>query len=37
MLSNNGIDVWDSFSRWVPHQLAGRQTALVAYLLILPV
>jgi hypothetical protein len=30
MLSNNGIDVWDSFSRWVPHQLAGRQTALVA-------
>jgi len=30
MLSNNGIDVWDSFARWVPHQLAGRQTALVA-------
>ncbi len=30
MLSNNGIDVWDNFSRWVPHQLADRQTALVA-------
>src|SRR5271167_3657668 len=30
MLSNSGIDVWDSFARWVPHQLAGRQTALVA-------
>jgi hypothetical protein len=30
MLSNNGIDVWDSFARWVPHQLAGRQAALVA-------
>ena len=27
MLSNNGIDVWDSFSRWVPHQLARRQAA----------
>ena len=30
MLSNTGIDVWDSFARWVPHQLAGRQAALVA-------
>jgi len=30
MLSNNGIDVWDSFARWVPQQLAGRQAALVA-------
>src|SRR5271170_5072163 len=25
LLSNNGIDVWDSFARWVPQQLAGRQ------------
>lgn len=30
LLSNNGIDVWDSFARWVPHQLAGRQDVLVA-------
>ena len=30
MLSNNGIDVWDSFARWVPQQLAGRPAALVA-------
>jgi len=30
LLSNNGIDVWDSFARWVPHQLNGRQDALVA-------
>jgi Transposase DDE domain len=30
LLSNNGIDVWDSFARWVPHQMAGRQEALVA-------
>jgi hypothetical protein len=30
MLSNNGIDVWDSFARWVPQQLAGRPEALVA-------
>ncbi len=30
LLSNNGIDVWDSFARWVPHQLAGRREALVA-------
>ena len=22
LLSNNGIDVWDSFARWVPQQLA---------------
>jgi hypothetical protein len=29
-LSNNGIDVWDSFARWVPHQIAGRQDILVA-------
>jgi len=30
LLSNNGIDVWDSFARWVPHQLNGRQDVLVA-------
>src|SRR5215203_1009000 len=30
LLSNNGIDVWDSFARWVPHQLGGRGDALVA-------
>jgi hypothetical protein len=30
LLSNNGIDVWDSFARWVPHQVAGRQAILVA-------
>src|ERR1700710_1093754 len=30
LLSNNGIDVWDSFARWVPHQLNGRGEALVA-------
>ena len=30
LLSNNGIDVWDSFARWVPHQLSGRGDALVA-------
>jgi len=30
LLSNNGIDVWDSFAHWVPHQIAGRQDILVA-------
>jgi hypothetical protein len=30
LLSNNGIDVWDSFARWVPQQIAGRQDILVA-------
>jgi hypothetical protein len=30
MLSNNGIDVWDSFARWVPHQIGTRQEILVA-------
>src|ERR1700760_3305234 len=24
LLSNNAIDVWDSFARWVPHQIGGR-------------
>ncbi len=30
MLSNNGIDVWDSFARWVPHQIDARRDILVA-------
>ncbi len=30
LLSNNGVDVWDSFARWLPHQLSGRADALVA-------
>lgn len=30
LLSNEGIDVWGSFAHWVPHQIAGRQEALVA-------
>jgi hypothetical protein len=30
MLSNNGIDVWESFARWVPHQISPRQDMLVA-------
>ena len=30
LLSNQGIDVWDSFARWVPHQIGARPDALVA-------
>jgi Transposase DDE domain len=30
MLSNNGIDVWDSFARWVPCQIGERRDVLVA-------
>ena len=30
LMSNAGIDVWDSFARWVPHQLGGRLDVLVA-------
>jgi Transposase DDE domain len=30
MLSNNGIDVWESFARWVPHQIGERRNILVA-------
>jgi len=30
LLSNAGIDVWDSFARWVPHQIGGRQDILMA-------
>ena len=25
LLSNEGIDVWDSFTRWVPHQIGDRR------------
>src|ERR1700692_1425449 len=28
LLSNGGIDVWESFARWVPH-LGGSRTAIV--------
>jgi len=30
LLSNNGIDVWDSFARWVPHQIGEQRDILVA-------
>src|ERR1700733_1637676 len=30
LLSNNGIDVWDSFAHWVPHQVGSRRDILVA-------
>ena len=30
LLSNNGIDVWDSLARWVPHQVDARRDILVA-------
>src|SRR5215212_5086147 len=30
LLSNTGLDVWDSFARWVPHQIGTRQEVLVA-------
>ena len=30
LLSNNGIDVWDSLARWVPHQVGARRDILVA-------
>src|SRR5213595_1804504 len=30
LLSNHGIDVWESFARWVPHQIGARQEVLVA-------
>jgi hypothetical protein len=30
LLSNDGIDVWDSFARWVPHQIGARHDILVA-------
>jgi len=30
LMSNAGIDVWDSFARWVPHQIGTRPDVLVA-------
>ena len=30
LLSNDGVDVWDSFAHWVPHQVGERRDALVA-------
>ena len=30
LLSNQGIDVWDSFSRWVPHLIGARREIVVA-------
>ncbi len=30
LLSNQGIDVWDSFARWIPQQIGARPDALVA-------
>src|SRR3712207_3930983 len=30
LLSNHAIDVWESFARWVPHQIGARQEVLVA-------
>src|SRR6185312_15772431 len=30
LLSNAGIDVWDSFARWVPRQIGARRNILVA-------
>jgi len=30
LMSNQGIDVWDSFARWVPHQIGARRDILVA-------
>ena len=30
LLSNDGIDVWDSFARWVPQQIGERRDVLVA-------
>jgi hypothetical protein len=30
LLSNEGIDVWDCFARWVPYQIGERRDLLVA-------
>ena len=30
LLSNNGIDVWDSFAHWVPHMIGARKQIVVA-------
>src|SRR5277367_6828655 len=31
MLSNNGIDVWDSFARWVPRQIGERRLLVAGF------
>ena len=30
LLSNGGIDVWESFARWVPHLVGSRDNIVVA-------
>src|SRR5690349_24819130 len=30
LLSNSGIDVWESFARWVPHLVGSRKDIVVA-------
>jgi len=30
LLSNQGIDVWDSFAHWVPHMIGARKQIVVA-------
>src|ERR1700760_4940611 len=30
LMSNGGIDVWDSFARWVPQQIGAQRDILVA-------
>lgn len=30
LLSNQNIDVWDSFARWIPHQIGARKEIVVA-------
>ena len=30
LLSNHNIDVWDSFARWIPHQIGARHDIVVA-------
>jgi hypothetical protein len=30
LLSNSGIDVWESFARWVPHLVGSRNDIVVA-------
>lgn len=30
LLSNTGIDVWESFARWIPHQIGAQRDVLVA-------
>ena len=30
LLSNNSIDVWDSFAHWVPHMIGARKQVVIA-------